>query len=94
MSLNNGASFSLNLLNTFNKGDYDGFMGDAENYYYEQINQGLGAKLLIKGKNSDQKFGLNFYKTDITQFSHFASTEYYGNRGSIDYQILQHFHVG
>ena len=38
-------------------------MGDAENYYYEQLNQGLGAKLSIKGKNSDQKFGLNFYKT-------------------------------
>ena len=92
--LNNGASFSLNLLNTFNKGDYDGFMGDAENYYYEQLNQGLGAKLSIKGKNSDQKFGLNFYKTDRTQFSPFASTEYYGNRGSIDYQILQNFNFG
>jgi len=91
---NNGASFSLNLLNTFNKGDYDGFMGDAENYYYEQLNQGLGAKLSIKGKNSDQKFGLNFYKTDRTQFSPFASTEYYGNRGSIDYQILQNFNFG
>ena len=91
---NNGASFSLNLLNTFNKGDYDGFMGDAENYYYEQLNQGLGAKLLIKGKNSDQKFGLNFYKTDRTQFSPFASTEYYGNRGSIDYQILRNFNFG
>ena len=92
--LNNGASFSLNLLNTFNKGDYDGFMGDAENYYYEQLNQGLGAKLSIKGKNSDQKFGLNFYKTDRTQFSPFASTEYYGNRGSIDYQILRNFNFG
>ena len=92
--LNNGASFSLNLLNTFNKGDYDGFMGDAENYYYEQLNQGLGAKLSIKGKNSDQKFGLNFYKTDRTQFSPFASTEYYGNRGSIDYQILRNFYFG
>ena len=92
--LNNGASFSLNLLNTFNKGDYDGFMGDAENYYYEQLNQGLGAKLSIKGKNSDQKFGLNFYKTNRTQFSPFASTEYYGNRGSIDYQILQNFNFG
>lgn len=91
---NNGASFSLNLLNTFNKGDYDGFMGDAENYYYEQLNQGLGAKLSIKGKNSDQKFGLNFYKTDRTQFSPFASTEYYGNRGSIDYQILRNFNFG
>ena len=91
---NNGASFSLNLLNTFNKGDYDGFMGDAENYYYEQLNQGLGAKLSIKGKNSDQKFGLNFYKTNRTQFSPFASTEYYGNRGSIDYQILQNFNFG
>ena len=91
---NNGASFTLNLLNTFNKGDYDGFMGDAENYYYEQLNQGLGAKLSIKGKNSDQKFGLNFYKTDRTQFSPFASTEYYGNRGSIDYQILQNFNFG
>ena len=91
---NNGASFSLNLLNTFNKGDYDGFMGDAENYYYEQLNQGLGAKLSIKGKNSDQKFGLNFYKTDRTQFSPFASTEYYGNRGSIDYQILGNFNFG
>ena len=90
----NGASFSLNLLNTFNKGDYDGFMGDAENYYYEQLNQGLGAKLSIKGKNSDQKFGLNFYKTDRTQFSPFASTEYYGNRGSIDYQILRNFNFG
>ena len=82
------------MLNTFNKGDYDGFMGDAENYYYEQLNQGLGAKLSIKGKNSDQKFGLNFYKTDRTQFSPFASTEYYGNRGSIDYQILQNFNFG
>ena len=92
--LNNGSSFSLNLLNTFNKGDYDGFMGDAENYYYEQLNQGLGAKLSIKGKNSDQKFGLNFYKTDRTQFSPFASTEYYGNRGSIDYQILRNFKFG
>ena len=92
--LDNGASFSLNLLNTFNKGDYDGFMGDAENYYYEQLNQGLGAKLSIKGKNSDQKFGLNFYKTDRTQFSPFASTEYYGNRGSIDYQILRNFNFG
>ena len=92
--LNNGASVSLNLLNTFNKGDYDGFMGDAENYYYEQLNQGLGAKLSIKGKNSDQKFGLNFYKTDRTQFSPFASTEYYGNRGSIDYQILRNFNFG
>lgn len=92
--LNNGASFSLNLLNTFNKGDYDSFMGDAENYYYEQLNQGLGAKLSIKGKNSDQKFGLNFYKTDRTQFSPFASTEYYGNRGSIDYQILRNFNFG
>ena len=92
--LNNGASFSLNLLNTFNKGDYDGFMGDAENYYYEQLNQGLGAKLSFKGKNSDQKFGLNFYKTDRTQFPPFASTEYYGNRGSIDYQILQNFNFG
>ena len=92
--LNNGASFSLNLLNTFNKGDYDGFMGDAENYYYEQLNQGLGAKLSIKGKNSDQKFGLNFYKTDRTQFSPFASTEYYGNRGLIDYQILRNFNFG
>ena len=92
--LNNGSSFSLNLLNTFNKGDYDGFMGDAENYYYEQLNQGLGAKLSIKGKNSDQKFGLNFYKTDRTQFSPFASTEYYGNRGSIDYQILRNFNFG
>ena len=92
--LNNGASFTLNLLNTFNKGDYDGFMGDAENYYYEQLNQGLGAKLSIKGKNSDQKFGLNFYKTNRTQFSPFASTEYYGNRGSIDYQILQNFNFG
>ncbi len=91
---NNGASFTLNLLNTFNKGDYDGFMGDAENYYYEQLNQGLGAKLSIKGKNSDQKFVLNFYKTDRTQFSPFASTEYYGNRGSIDYQILQNFNFG
>ena len=91
---NNGASFTLNLLNTFNKGDYDGFMGDAENYYYEQLNQGLGAKLSIKGKNSDQKFGLNFYKTDRTQFSPFASTEYYGNRGSIDYQILRNFNFG
>ena len=91
---NNGASFTLNLLNTFNKGDYDGFMGDAENYYYEQLNQGLGAKLSIKGKNSDQKFGLNFYKTNRTQFSPFASTEYYGNRGSIDYQILQNFNFG
>ena len=91
---NNGASFSLNLLNIFNKGDYDGFMGDAENYYYEQLNQGLGAKLSIKGKNSDQKFGLNFYKTDRTQFSPFASTEYYGNRGSIDYQILRNFNFG
>ena len=91
---NNGASFSLNLLNTFNKGDYDGFMGDAENYYYEQLNQGLGAKLSIKGKNSDQKFGLNFYKTDRTQFSPFASTEYYGNRGSLDYQILRNFNFG
>ena len=91
---NNGASFSLNLLNTFNKGDYDGFMGDSENYYYEQLNQGLGAKLSIKGKNSDQKFGLNFYKTDRTQFSPFASTEYYGNRGSIDYQILRNFNFG
>ena len=91
---NNGASFSLNLLNTFNKGDYDGFMGDAENYYYEQLNQGLGAKLSIKGKNSDQKFGLNFYKTNRTQFSPFASTEYYGNRGSIDYQILRNFNFG
>ena len=91
---NNGASFSLNLLNTFNKGDYDGFMGDAENYYYEQLNQGLGAKLSIKGKNSDQKFGLNFYKTDRTQYSPFASTEYYGNRGSIDYQILRNFNFG
>lgn len=91
---NNGASFSLNLLNTFNKGDYDGFMGDAENYYYEQLNQGLGAKLSIKGKNSDQKFGLNFYKTDRTQFSPFASTEYYGNRGLIDYQILRNFNFG
>ena len=91
---NNGASFSLNLLNTFNKGDYDGFMGDAENYYYEQLNQGLGAKLSIKGKNSDHKFGLNFYKTDRTQFSPFASTEYYGNRGSIDYQILRNFNFG
>ena len=91
---NNGASFSLNLLNTFNKGDYDGFMGDAENYYYEQLNQGLGAKLSIKGKNSDQKFGLNFYKTDRTQFSPFASTEYYGNRGSIDYQIFRNFYFG
>ncbi len=91
---NNGASFSLNLLNTFNKGDYDSFMGDAENYYYEQLNQGLGAKLSIKGKNSDQKFGLNFYKTDRTQFSPFASTEYYGNRGSIDYQILRNFNFG
>ena len=91
---NNGASFSLNLLNTFNKGDYDGFMGDAENYYYEQLNQGLGAKLSIKGKNSDQKFGLNFYKTDRTQFSPFASTEYYGNRGSIDYEILWNFNFG
>ena len=91
---NNGASFSLNLINTFNKGDYDGFMGDAENYYYEQLNQGLGAKLSIKGKNSDQKFGLNFYKTDRTQFSPFASTEYYGNRGSIDYQILRNFNFG
>ena len=91
---NNGSSFSLNLLNTFNKGDYDGFMGDAENYYYEQLNQGLGAKLSIKGKNSDQKFGLNFYKTDRTQFSPFASTEYYGNRGSIDYQILRNFNFG
>ncbi len=91
---NNGASFSLNLLNTFNKGDYDGFMGDAENYYYEQLNQGLGAKLSIKGKNSYQKFGLNFYKTDRTQFSPFASTEYYGNRGSIDYQILRNFNFG
>ena len=91
---NNGASFSLNLLNTFNKGDYDGFMGDAENYYYEQLNQGLGAKLSIKGKNSDQKFGLNFYKTNRTQFSPFASTKYYGNRGSIDYQILQNFNFG
>ena len=90
----NGASFTLNLLNTFNKGDYDGFMGDAENYYYEQLNQGLGAKLSIKGKNSDQKFGLNFYKTNRTQFSPFASTEYYGNRGSIDYQILQNFNFG
>ena len=69
-------------------------MGDAENYYYEQLNQGLGAKLSIKGKNSDQKFGLNFYKTDRTQFSPFASTEYYGNRGSIDYQILQNFNFG
>ena len=69
-------------------------MGDAENYYYEQLNQGLGAKLLIKGKNSDQKFGLNFYKTDRTQFSPFASTEYYGNRGSIDYQILRNFNFG
>ena len=92
--LNNGATFSLNLLNTFNKGDYDSFMGDAENYYYEQLNQGLGAKLSIKGKNSDQKFGLNFYKTDRTQFSPFASTEYYGNRGSIDYQILRNFNFG
>ncbi len=92
--LNNGASFSLNLLNTFNKGDYDGFMGDAENYYYEQLNQGLGAKLSIKGNNSDQKFSLNFYKTDRTQFSPFASTEYYGNRGSIDYQILRNFNFG
>ena len=92
--LNSGSSFSLNLLNTFNKGDYDGFMGDAENYYYEQLNQGLGAKLSIKGKNSDQKFGLNFYKTDRTQFSPFASTEYYGNRGSIDYQILRNFKFG
>ena len=82
------------MLNTFNKGDYDGFMGDAENYYYEQLNQGLGAKLSIKGKNSDQKFGLNFYKTDRTQFSPFASTEYYGNRGSIDYQILRNFNFG
>ena len=91
---NNGASFSLNLLNTFNKGDYDGFMGDAENYYYEQLNQGLGAKLSIKGNNSDQKFSLNFYKTDRTQFSPFASTEYYGNRGSIDYQILRNFNFG
>ena len=91
---NNGASLSLNLLNTFNKGDYDSFMGDAENYYYEQLNQGLGAKLSIKGKNSDQKFGLNFYKTDRTQFSPFASTEYYGNRGSIDYQILRNFNFG
>ncbi len=91
---NNGASFTLNLLNTINKGDYDGFMGDAENYYYEQLNQGLGAKLSIKGKNSDQKFGLNFYKTNRTQFSPFASTEYYGNRGSIDYQILQNFNFG
>ncbi len=91
---NNGASFSLNLLNTFNKGDYDSFMGDAENYYYEQLNQGLGAKLSIKGKSSDQKFGLNFYKTDRTQFSPFASTEYYGNRGSIDYQILRNFNFG
>ena len=91
---NNGASFTLNLLNTFNKGDYDGFMGDAENYYYEQLNQGLGAKLSIKGKNSDQKFGLNFYKTNRTQFSPFASTEYYGNRGSIDYQILRNFNFG
>ena len=69
-------------------------MGDAENYYYEQLNQGLGAKLSIKGKNSDQKFGLNFYKTDRTQFSPFASTEYYGNRGSIDYQILRNFNFG
>ncbi len=92
--LNNGAIFSLNLLNIFNRGDYDDFMGDAVNNYYEQLNQGIGAKLSITANNSDHDFVFNFFKTDRTQFSPFSLTEYYGSRGSFNYQILRELNFG
>ena len=62
----NGATLTINYLNTFNKGEYDGFMGDAEGYYYTQLNHGVRADLSVQTKENEHKLGLNYFGTSRT----------------------------
>ncbi|MDG2354559.1 MAG: TonB-dependent receptor [Paracoccaceae bacterium] len=90
----NGATLSLNYLTTFNKGEYDGFMGDAKGYYYTQLNRGVRADLSVQSKENEHKLGLNYFSTSRTQFSPFSSTDYYGNRATLDYKLLRNLNFG
>ena len=90
----NGATLSLNYLTTFNKGEYDGFMGDAEGYYYTQLNRGVRADLTFQSNENQHNLGLNYFSTSRTQFSPFSSTDYYGNRTTLDYKLLRNLNFG
>ena len=85
----NGATLSLNYLNTFNKGEYDGFMGDEAGNYYTQLNRGVRADLSVLSKENEHKLALNYFSTSRTQVSPFSSTDYYGNRTTLDYKLLR-----
>ena len=90
----NGATLSLNYLTAFNKGEYDGFMGDAEGYYYTQFNRGVRADFSVQSKENEHKLGLNYFSTSRTQFSPFSSTDYHGNRTTLDYKLLRNLNFG
>ncbi len=85
----NGTTLSLNYLNTFNKGEYDGFMGDEAGNYYTQLNRGVRADLSVLSKENEHKLALNYFSTSRTQVSPFSSTDYYGNRTTLDYKLLR-----
>ncbi len=73
----NGATLSLNYLTTFNKGEYDGFMGDAEGYYYTQLNRGVRADFSVQSKENEHKLGeKRFDSVCLSLFTCYASSQY------------------